>query len=167
MPSPAWRGWPRRAGCGGDTYRQRSGFVEWYQPLVRVGDDALIVPKVRQQSNTFVLTDSARKVSGRCGHRPLRGWGAFYPVMGPLIRHALRRATFPVGEGCLRRGLVHRGPSWTSWGPLHTRHGCAVPPSPSRRGPLPRVISPAKSVSKSSAMPWGVRPWPRPHMSLV
>ena len=26
-----------------------------------------------------------------------------------LIRHALRRATFPVGEGCLRRGSIHRG----------------------------------------------------------
>ena len=27
----------------------------------------------------------------------------------PLIRHALRRATFPVGEGCLRRGLPPAG----------------------------------------------------------
>ena len=25
----------------------------------------------------------------------------------PLIRHALRRATFPVGEGDLRRGLSY------------------------------------------------------------
>ena len=31
----------------------------------------------------------------------------------------------------------------------------------------PKVISPAKSVSKSLAMPDWSRPWPRPHMSLV
>ena len=28
----------------------------------------------------------------------------FFRKLGPLIRHALRRATFPVGEGFLRRG---------------------------------------------------------------
>ena len=144
MPSVPSEGGPAGGGCGGDPYRRRSGFVEWYQPLVRVGDDAHIVPKVRQQSSTFVLTDSARKVSGRCGHRPLR-----------------EREPFS----------IHRDLSWTFRGPLHTRHGFAVPPSP-RRGFLClfcayRVISPAKSFSNSSAMPWGVRPWPRPHMSLV
>ena len=39
----------------------------------------------------------------------------------PLIRHALRRATFPVGEGDLRRGSIHRGPVLTFRAPLHTR----------------------------------------------
>ena len=56
------------------------------------------------------------------GHRPLRVWEVFATQLGPsyvfrgplhprrkrppLIRHALRRATFPGGEGCLRRGIT-------------------------------------------------------------
>ena len=59
------------------------------------------------RGSTFIPAIPARKVSGRCGHRPLR-----------------EREPFS----------IHRGPSWTSLGPLHTRHGFAVPPSPSRRG---------------------------------
>ena len=31
---------------------------------------------------------------------------SLYAREPPLIRHALRRATFPVGEGCLRRGIT-------------------------------------------------------------
>ena len=56
------------------------------------------------------------------GHRPLRVWEVFATQPGPsyvvgvpstsgesgvsLIRHALGRATFPGGEGCLRRGIT-------------------------------------------------------------
>ena len=28
LPSPAWRGWPRRAGCGGDPYRSRTDWTK-------------------------------------------------------------------------------------------------------------------------------------------
>ena len=64
----------------------------------------------------------------------------------PLIRHALRRATFPVGEGDLRRGRSltfpwgkvppqrrKRGGTSSDTVPPHTRHAYGVPPSP-RRG---------------------------------
>ena len=60
----------------------------------------------------------------------------------PLIRHALRRATFPVGEGDLpagtssRRGSIHRGSALTSRGPLHIRPGLRPVHLP-RRGRRP------------------------------
>ena len=42
----------------------------------------------------------------------------------PLIRHALRRATFPVGEGDLRRGLSY--PLLGEGGPGEARDGCGA-----------------------------------------
>ena len=76
----------------------------------------------------------------------------------PLIRHALRRATFPVGEGDLRRGIPpagafpylplgeggrlsgrKRGGTRSDLVPPHTRHACGVPPSP-RRGVVPSPV---------------------------
>ena len=41
-----------------------------------------------------------------------------------LIRHALRRATFPVGEGDLRRGLSY--PLLGEGGPGKARDGCGA-----------------------------------------
>ena len=56
-----------------------------------------------------VPSEGAAAAAGVEGTPDDLDWGRFIGKAGPLIRHALRRATFPVGEGCLRRGLVHRG----------------------------------------------------------
>ena len=96
-----------------------------------------IGPKVREQSGRLIPAGSARQVSGRCGHRPLREFGdftiqlsqastfrcplhtrpgtalppsprrGFFPSSGP----GTARSTFPVGEGCLRRGWLPTGRS--------------------------------------------------------
>ena len=60
-----------------------------------------------------------------------------------LIRHALRRATFPVGEGDLRRGLHTRGPVLVCRGPSAPK---PVPPLFRRCGgtfPQGKVRGPA------------------------
>ena len=46
MPSVLSEGGPGKArdGCGGDPYRQRTGYDGRYPLSIRVGDDALIVP---------------------------------------------------------------------------------------------------------------------------
>ncbi len=54
-----------------------------------------------------------------------------------LIRHALRRATFPVGEGDLRRGSIHRGPAFTFRYPLHTRRRSGTLSKQERAGDFP------------------------------
>ena len=54
-----------------------------------------------------------------------------------LIRHALRRATFPVGEGDLRRGSIHRGPAFTFRCPLHTRRRGGTLSKQERAGDFP------------------------------
>ena len=109
MPSPAWRRWPRRAGCGGDPLRIRPGSVERQHPLIRVGGDAHIAPGPDGQdrwNDTYKPPALAPDLPGGCGHPPLRGWEVF--------------ATQP-------------GPAYTFMCPLHTRRLRAAP-SPSRRG---------------------------------
>ena len=109
MPSPAWRRWPRRAGCGGDPSRIRPGSVERHHPLIRVGGDAHIAPGPDGQDrwdDTYKPPALAPDLPGGCGHPPLRGWEVF--------------ATQP-------------GPAYTFMCPLHTRRLRAAP-SPSRRG---------------------------------
>ena len=109
MPSPAWRRWPRRAGCGGDPLRIRPGSVERQHPLIRVGGDAHIAPGPDGQDrwdDTYKPPALAPDLPGGCGHPPLRGWEFF--------------ATQP-------------GPAYTFMCPLHTRRLRAAP-SPSRRG---------------------------------
>ena len=70
-----------------------------------------IGPKVREQSGRLIPAGSARQLSGRCGHRPLRAW----------IRIA---------------GTIHRTPSFVYRGPLHTRPGlCPVHPLHAGEGP--------------------------------
>ena len=55
----------------------------------------------------------------------------FFPESWAPHPSGLRPATFPVGEGCLRRGTLYSSPSWTCRGPLHTRPGlCPVHPLP-------------------------------------
>ena len=57
-----------------------------------------------------------------------------------LIRHALRRATFPVGEGCLPAGERSSGPGLNFQGsPPHPSRAAPGPPSPSRRGLEPLI----------------------------
>ena len=46
---------------------------------------------------------------------------------GPSSVRAFGPATFPVGEGDLRRGSIHRGSALTFRGPLHTRPGLPPP----------------------------------------
>ena len=108
------------------------GQVEWQKPPIRVGADAHIGPRVRQQGGRLIPASSACQVSGRCGHRPLREFGDFTIQLSQastfrcplhtrrkrghprkaqragvsLIRQGLRPATFPGGEGCLRRGIT-------------------------------------------------------------
>ena len=53
------------------------GQVEWQKPPIRVGADAHIGPRVRQQGGRLIPAGPARQVSGRCGHRPLREFGDF------------------------------------------------------------------------------------------
>ena len=91
-----------------------------------------IGPKVRELSGRLIPTSPVRQVSGRCGHRPLREFGDFTIQLSqastfraPLHTRRkrghslqagegrgfphpsrLRRATFPGGEGCLRRGIT-------------------------------------------------------------
>ena len=58
----------------------------------------------------------------------------------PLIRHALRRATFPAGEGCLPAGEHSSGPGLNFRGsPPHPARATPGPPSPSRRGLEPLI----------------------------
>ena len=109
MPSPAWRRWPRRAGCGEDPLRIRPGSVERQHPLIRVGGDAHIAPGPDGQDrwdDTYQPPALAPDLPGGCGHPPLRGWEVF--------------ATQP-------------GPAYTFRCPLHTRRLWAAP-SPGRRG---------------------------------
>ena len=77
-----------------------------------------------------------------------------------LIRHALRRATFPVGEGDLRRGRVHRGPAVTVRCPLHTRPGLRpVHPLQAGEGRNPssvRAFGPATLSVGEGDLPAGV-----------
>ena len=62
-----------RAGCGGDTYRRRTGYDERYPLSIRVGADALHRPAGSDnRACGQIPTVPVRKVSGRCGHRPLR-----------------------------------------------------------------------------------------------
>ena len=98
------------------------GQVEWQKPPIRVGADAHIGPRVRQQGGRLMPASSACQVSGRCGHRPLREFGDFTIQLSqastfrcplhirrkrsPLIRQGLRPATFPGGEGFLRRVIT-------------------------------------------------------------
>ena len=57
-----------------------------------------------------------------------------------LIRHALRRATFPVGEGDLPAGERSSGPGLNFQGsPPHPARATPGPPSPSRRGLEPLI----------------------------
>ena len=57
-----------------------------------------------------------------------------------LIRHALRRATFPGGEGCLPAGAAYTGPGLNFQGsPPHPARATPGPPSPSRRGLEPLI----------------------------
>ena len=70
----------------------------------------------------------------------------------PLIRHALRRATFPVGEGDLPAGEHSSGPGLNFQGsPPHPARATPGPPSPSRRGQAP-LIRPGFAGPPS---PWG------------
>ena len=58
----------------------------------------------------------------------------------PLIRHALRRATFPVGEGDLPAGEHSSGAGLNFQGsPPHPARATPGPPSPSRRGQEPLI----------------------------
>ena len=68
----------------------------------------------------------------------------------PSSVRAFGPATFPVGEGCLRRGSVHRGLALTFWGPLHTRPGLR-PVHPLQAG---------EGRNPSSVTPYGVPPSP-------
>ena len=57
-----------------------------------------------------------------------------------LIRHALRRATFPAGEGDLPAGERSSGPGLNFQGsPPHPARATPGPPSPSRRGLEPLI----------------------------
>ena len=93
--------------------------------LSNLRDDEGIVPYASKGATVSAGVEGTPTAEERT--RFLRKAGSPHPS-------GLRPATFPVGEGILRRGLVHRGPSWTFRGPLHTRHAFGVPPSPSRRG---------------------------------
>ena len=77
--------------------------------------------------------------------------GLFLTFRGfPSSVRAFGPATFPVGEGDLRRGSVHRGLALTFRGPLHTRPGlCPVHPLQAGEGGNP-----------SSVTPYGVPPSP-------
>ena len=124
MPSPAWRRWPRRAGCGGDPLRIRPGSVERQHPLIRVGGDAHSAPGPDGQDrwdDTYKPPALAPDLPGGCGHPPLRGWEVF--------------ATQP-------------GPAYTFMCPLHTRRLRAAP-SPSRRGQELLVLSDHKNYGFS------------------
>ena len=58
----------------------------------------------------------------------------------PLIRHALRRATFPVGEGDLPAGERSSGAGFHfQVSPPHPARATPGPPSPSRRGQEPLI----------------------------
>ena len=79
-----------------------------------------------------------------------RGLFLTFPGFPSSVR-AFGPATFPVGEGCLRRGSIHRGPDLTFRGPLHTRPGLR-PVHPLQAG---------EGWSPSSVTPYGVPPSPR------
>ena len=106
MPSPAWRRWPRRAGCGADPLRIRPGSVERQHPLIRVGGDAHIAPGPDGQDrwdDTYKPPALAPDLPGGCGHPPLRGWEVFATQPGPaytfmcppLIRQGHRPCHLP------------------------------------------------------------------------
>ena len=96
--------------------------------------------------------------TGHIGWRLLPFNGACFSLFGcfPSSGPGCARSTFPVGEGFLRRGGIHRGLALTFRGPLHTRRLRAAP-SPSRRG---RGFPPAGA---SLTFPWGKVP-PRRRM---
>ena len=109
MPSPAWRRWPRRAGCGGDPLRIRPGSVERQHPLIRVGGDAHIAPGPDGQDwwdDTYQPPALAPDLPGGCGHPPLRGWGVLprnlaRPILScvPSTPAAYGRHPLQAGEG--------------------------------------------------------------------
>ena len=109
MPSPAWRRWPRRAGCGGDPLRIRPGSVERQHPLIRVGGDAHIAPGPDGQDwwdDTYQPPALAPDLPGGCGHPPLRGWGVLprnlaRPILSgvPSTPAACGRHPLQAGEG--------------------------------------------------------------------
>ena len=90
----------------------------------------------------------------------------------PLIRHALRRATFPAGEGCLRRGKAKPGgsvplpsPGGRWLGAAETEEGryqvrpCTAP-HPSRPGALPPSRKERAGTGQSQApRRCRFRPW--------
>ena len=96
--------------------------------------------------------------TGHIGWRLLPFNGACFSLFGcfPSSGPGCARSTLSVGEGCLRRGSIHRGLALTFRGPLHTRRLRAAP-SPSRRG---RGFPPA---GDSLTFPWGKVP-PRRRM---
>ena len=150
MPSPAWRRWPRRAGCGGDPLCVRPGSVERQHPLIRVGGDAHIAPGPDGQDrwdDTYKPPALAPDLPGGCGHPPLRGWEVFatqpgpaYTFMCPLHTRRLRAAPSPSRRGHELLVLGFRkiyGLSHSSWpgfwggpGPPHPSGPMALPPSP-------------------------------------
>ena len=94
--------------------------------------------------------------SGGCGGDPYRikpgfvEWERFFP----LIRHALRRATFPVGEGCLPAGAFPYLPLGEGAarrrrmrGGMQNRPGTAPLPS----GLRPATLSQERALAYSSS----------------
>ena len=173
------------------------GQVEWQKPPIRVGADAHIGPRVRQQGGRLIPASSACQVSGRCGHRPLREFGDFTIQLsqastfrGPLhtrpcgatlskqeragvslIRQGLRPATFPGGEGCPSAGgyrlLVMLPIGDFSRGSFH-RLLHSCGKEVWGRG-YPQKISTAllQAVEKFSRFPRGVRRWGRGGRRLI
>ena len=186
MPSPAWRRWPRRAGCGGDPLRIRSGSVERQHPLIRVGGDAHIAPGPDGQDrwdDTYKPPALAPDLPGGCGHPPLRGWEVLplnlaRPILScvpstPADKRAApspgRRGQELLVLGCRKiYGLSH-SPWPGSLGGLGSPHPSgpmALPPSPwgkatsgggcSTSTPLNSYVPPIASTPGSAALPGGL-----------
>ena len=169
MPSPAWRRWPRRAGCGGDPLRIRSGSVERQHPLIRVGGDAHIAPGPDGQDrwdDTYKPPALAPDLPGGCGHPPLRGWEVLprnlaRPILScvPSTPAACGRHPLQAGEGrsCSYWAAgkstgfpIHLGPVlWEGWVPLirqglwpcHLPRGGRRPPAGAARLRLRQILT--------------------------
>ena len=89
----------------GKKLKSWAGPVEWQNLSPRVGDDAHIVPKVRQQSSGFVPTGSTVRLLGSLGERvfphPSRLTACHLPRRGR--RPPAGEGDLPAGEGDLRR----------------------------------------------------------------
>ena len=117
--------------------------------------------------------------TGHIGWRLLPFNGACFSLFGcfPSSGPGCARSTFPVGEGFLRRGSIHRGLALTFRGPLHTRRcggtlskqeragaphpARATPGPPSPWGKVPpqrRKRGGTKSVLRPAPHPSGLRP---------